>query len=556
MKTFFAGLKMSRKLLVNPLIVVIFLLAFGMVTYVGLKGQNETIDDLFNTRFKNYQDISTIINKVTTVHANVYKVITWTQSGFDQKRTDQLAQEQLQAIDGTAGIVQKILKSNLMSQEKALYEVSITDLKAYQKMVAGVIDMASADFSAATTMMVPAETKYQNLHKNLNDLWELENRLGRERYAASASSFKNIVTLCISVLIAAVVLSLLISFLLSRIITAPISGTTGVIKDVSRGDLTRRLTVSSQDEIGEMSSHFNSFVDQLQQNMVQIAESSTTVSSAADSLNNVAEQMAGASSQVSVQVSSVAGASEEMAATSTQIAQNCARAAESSQQANKSVQAGAAIITETVHVMDEIAVGVKESAALIESLGTRSDQIGRVIELINEIADQTNLLALNAAIEAARAGEHGRGFAVVADEVRKLAERTGDATKDIGETIAAMQSETKTAVTSMVQSVEKVEAGNQKAKKSGVALDEILREINTVVEQINQIAVAAEQETATTNEMTANIHQISAIVNQMAETVQENSDEASRLSNLAGELGGIVGQFKLGSEHARFEQIN
>jgi len=181
----------------------------------------------------------------------------------------------------------------------------------------------------------------------------------------------------------------------------------------------------------------------------------------------------------------------------------------------------------------------------VESLGTRSDQIGAIIGTIEDIADQTNLLALNAAIEAARAGEQGRGFAVVADEVRALAERTTRATKEIGEMIKAIQNETKGAVAVMEKGVQQVEAGTSEAAKSGKALQDILEQINNVAMQVNQIATAAEEQTATTREISNNIQQISDVVEMGAKGSLEISGASSNLSKLSVDLQDLVRKFRL-----------
>jgi methyl-accepting chemotaxis protein len=188
---------------------------------------------------------------------------------------------------------------------------------------------------------------------------------------------------------------------------------------------------------------------------------------------------------------------------------------------------------------------VQESARTVESLGARSDQIGAIIGTIEDIADQTNLLALNAAIEAARAGEQGRGFAVVADEVRALAERTTRATREIGEMIKAIQGETRDAVAAMEQGVSQVEAGTIEAARSGEALRDILEQVNSVAMQVNQIATAAEEQTATTGEIASNMQQITEVVQQTSCGAQESATAAAQLNNNAGELQRLVQQFRL-----------
>jgi len=191
-----------------------------------------------------------------------------------------------------------------------------------------------------------------------------------------------------------------------------------------------------------------------------------------------------------------------------------------------------------------LCVGCLLVASGIESLGAKSDQIGEIVGTIEDIADQTNLLALNAAIEAARAGEQGRGFAVVADEVRALAERTTHATKEIGAMIKAIQKETQTAVRVMGEGVAEVDRGAGEAARSGEALQGILQQIGEVTQQIHQIATAAEEQTATTSEISTNIHQITDAFVKAAQTAHQTSVEADNLNKLSGSLQDTVRRFK------------
>jgi len=317
------------------------------------------------------------------------------------------------------------------------------------------------------------------------------------------------------------------------------------MEKVADGDLSTQLKIYAKDEIGDLGRAINRMLDSMHGMVTSIKQTADQVAAASTQLYATSEQIATGAEEVAAQAGTVATASEEMTCTSSEIAQNCLMAVESSKQAGESASAGFTVVQETVAEMNRISERVKESAATVESLGARSDQIGEIVGTIEDIADQTNLLALNAAIEAARAGEQGRGFAVVADEVRALAERTTKATKEIGAMIKAIQMETKGAVTSMEEGVKEVEKGTVDAARSGQALQEILEQANSVTMQINQIATAAEEQTATTNEITNNIQQITEVVNETARGSQESAAAANQLSRLAEELQEMVGRFRL-----------
>jgi len=544
MKQMIMNLKMGKKLSLAPLAVIVFLLIFGAISYVGLFNQKGAINDIYNNRFGAYKSSANMIIDLANVHANVYKVISWGNANYDAKKIESLGKEQVAVVEKTIQNVKTQLASKTLSQEgKKIYQSTLEQLEEYKKPVEGVIDLAGADLNSATMFMGTADDKFQILNKNLENLLALENKLSEGQYNFAMGSFQKVLIISIGVLATAVIFSLLISFFMTKLIIGPIQKTIEVIEDISQGNLTKRVDVVSNDEIGEMSTHFNAFVEKLHQAIVHVARSSNDVSSAANTLDSAAEQMAAGVEQAAAQVNSVATASEEMSTTSSEIAQNCVMAAKSSEKANGAAIEGEKIIQETVDVMKRINERVKESARIIKSLGTRSDQIGEVVGLINDVADQTNLLALNAAIEAARAGEHGRGFAVVADEVRKLAERTTEATKEIGDTIAAMQTETKNAVSSMEDGVEEVEVGSVEAEKSGDALNDILKQINAATIEINQIAVASEQQTATTNEIANNIQQISEVMHDTSKRIQDNASAASQLAGLSKDLQKLVEQF-------------
>jgi len=311
------------------------------------------------------------------------------------------------------------------------------------------------------------------------------------------------------------------------------------------GDLTRRLEVERDDETGSLAGSFNRFLDNLKEIVERITRNSVEVAAAATHLNKTAASIASGTKQVSLEASSVAIASEQMAATSSCIASNCATAVQNVNRTGQTAKEGAAIVGNAVQSIQRIAEKVRESAQTVASLGSRSQQIGDIIGTIEDIADQTNLLALNAAIEAARAGEQGRGFAVVADEVRALAERTTKATREISEMIKAIQRETSSAVTAMEEGVREVQQGTDDAASSGRALEEILTQVGGVIMQIDEISVAAREQTSGTNEISSNMIRITEVVKEASNDANEASLSAQQLARMAEDLKRIVGQFRL-----------
>ena len=344
-----------------------------------------------------------------------------------------------------------------------------------------------------------------------------------------------------------ILFALVAAVVITRGITRPLNLMKSMLMDIAQGegDLTKRLHDISKDELGESSRWFNLFIDKLHGIISKVSSNTTQVASAAHRLMVTATQIATGAEDVAAQAGTVATAGEEMAATSSDIARSCQMAAEGSHHASDTASSGVEIVAQSVLVMNRIASRVTEIANTVENLSTHSDQIGKIIVTIEDIADQTNLLALNAAIEAARAGEQGRGFAVVADEVRLLATRTTKATCEIGEMIKTIQNEIKSAVAAMQQGVKEVESGTGEAAKSGQALQDILDQITAVTLQVNHVASAVEEQSAVTSEISSNMHRITDVVHESAKGAQDSAHAAGQLTHLSEELRQLVAQFKL-----------
>jgi methyl-accepting chemotaxis protein len=380
----------------------------------------------------------------------------------------------------------------------------------------------------------------------ISDLVAYNGTEAAETYKKDLAGYHSAFATMILLTAGAAVFMIIIGLLIANSISRPLKMVFDTLALVAAGDLTTRSSIRTHDEMGMLAGEVNEMAEKLMATMEQVARNSVQVASAANQLHETSEQIATGAEEVAAQAGTVATASEEMAATSSEIAQSCHHAAEGSKIANDRAQAGAAVVERTVLAMGRIAQRVQSTAQTVSGLGARGDQIGEIVGTIEDIADQTNLLALNAAIEAARAGEQGRGFAVVADEVRALAERTTRATREIGEMIKSIQNETRQAVGAMEEGVREVENGTRETAKSGEALQEILNQIGDVTMQVNQIATAAEQQTATTGEITSNLLQITEVVQETSKGAHVSATAASSLAHLAQELHGLVGQFKLG----------
>ena len=523
---------------------LLMLAAVGLSGIIGLKVMNQDLEEIVkvnNAKIKYAHGASMAINNV---FQSVQLIMLENDSSREQTklRIEVLRKEYSSAIDSLEGLESTVKGKELIVQAKK-------EIDSARQINSDVVDLASLNQLGAALSMynkdsLPRAIKIQQVFKSLVTYQEEQTKI---RQDSAEKMFHRTLLAMMLISGGALALGILITLLISRSITRPLKEMVTMLKDVAQGegDLTKRLPCSQKDEIGEACRWFNAFIGDLHGTISQVSKQSFQMAAAADSLYATSERIASGADKAAAQAGTVATASEEMAATSTDVAQNCSLAAEGSMQANSSAIAGAKIVQETVHGMTRIASTVKDSAQTVTSLGMRSDQIGEIIGTIEDIADQTNLLALNAAIEAARAGEQGRGFAVVADEVRALAERTTRATKEIGAMIKMIQQETRGAVDGMEEGVKEVESGTAAAARSGAALQDILDQIDKVTMQVNQIAAAAEEQTATTGEITTNMHRISDIIQETAQGAQESAADASMLARQAKEMQNLIGRFKL-----------
>jgi methyl-accepting chemotaxis protein len=342
------------------------------------------------------------------------------------------------------------------------------------------------------------------------------------------------------------VLGFAIAFGIARSLASAATKMLEQIQEIAANNLAvSDLDVRSQDEIGQAGMALNQMKHNLSEIVQSIAATAEHVASASEELSSSATLQAQGAETQSNQTTQVATAMQEMSSTVLQVSENSSKAAEASRQAAETAREGGSIVEDTLGKMRVIATSVEGTAKKMEELGKSSDQIGRIAGVIDDIADQTNLLALNAAIEAARAGEQGRGFAVVADEVRKLAERTTTATKEIAQMIKNIQDETKTAVTAMESGTKQVEEGVKSTTLAGDSLKQIIHMSEQVGEMITHIATAATEQSSASEEINTNMEQIAKLVKESNDGAQQSAKACSDLSGLALDLQKMVSNFKL-----------
>ncbi len=490
-------LSLMKKLLIGPVVVILFMLILAGLSYRGLLGQRSALADIYRVKFKDYQTLSQIRQELGTVHGNINKLMNWINSNTDKTRVEVLAKAQGKILTANLDGLEKFLKKSGQGvEEMKKLQALIEQVKAYQKTALVTIDMAEADVNSAA-MMVSSdlEDKYQILNRSLQEVLTAQDKMSQRHYEESEQSFAQTLWVFSLVLAAAILLSLGLNFVLARLISGPVRQANHSVQQIAQGDLTQEVQVNSRDEIGELSTAIN----EMRQKFGEVVGQSVAMS----------QSLSEAASEQAASIEETSSSLEEMSSMTKQNAENA-------DQANN-------LITGNNQLMDKTSISMTELTQSMKDIASSSEQTQKIIKTIDEIAFQTNLLALNAAVEAARAGEAGAGFAVVADEVRNLAMRAAEAARNTSALIEDI--------------VKKIQGGVGVVTLTNKNFGEATINSGKVRDLIAEMAAA-------TREQSQGLEQINQAVAEMNKVTQQNAAGAE-------ELASIMAMFKTGQNGHR-----
>ncbi|CRM96122.1 hypothetical protein [Pseudomonas sp. 22 E 5] len=472
-----------------------------------------------------------------------YRLLTNREPDVQQKTLEafELRNQQIRAAQG---VYEKLIESG---EERTTYNEYVRLLGQYHQIEERMKSLSRANQIDELRTLLNTEmlSNSEQVNAVLTRLLDLNNQMANTTNQEAKDQYDMAFDLVVGLLIIATALTLLFAWLLTRSITLPIAQALEAAEEVAEGNLTRPIKVDGNDEAGRLLAAMAKMQDKLRDTLQRIAGSATQLASAAEELNAVTDESARGLTQQNNEIEQAATAVNEMTSAVEEVARNAVSTSEASRNATTSAGDGRDLVQETVSAIERMSGDVQATATLIGDLANESRDIGKVLDVIRGLADQTNLLALNAAIEAARAGEAGRGFAVVADEVRALAHRTQQSTSEIERMIGSIQAGTEHAVDSMRNSTERAESTLNIAKGAGMSLDTI----NTAIVEINErnlvIASAAEEQAQVAREVDRNLVNIRDLSVQSATGASQTSAASSELSRLAVDLNGMVGRFRL-----------
>jgi methyl-accepting chemotaxis protein len=429
--------------------------------------------------------------------------------------------------------------------EAALYKTFTATLDGYLQAQNQMMELSRQNQLDEMRTLINTRIKdgTDQMGEQLNKLVALNNGYAKAAGAEAGEHYSSAITGIVVVAVMAALLTVLLAWLLTRSIVTPLNRAVQAAETIAGGNLTKVIEVDGKDEPARLLGALAAMQTNLRQTIEQIAGSATQLGAAAEELSTVTEEASRGLQQQNNEIEQAATAVNEMTAAVEEVARNAVSTSEASSQSTQAAREGRDRVVETVNAIQTMTHDVQNTSVMIEGLAAQGRDIGKVLDVIRAIAEQTNLLALNAAIEAARAGEAGRGFAVVADEVRALAHRTAQSTQEIEKMVAGIQNGTGEAVSSMQQSNQRTQSTLEMARAAGVALEQITQSIHLINERNLVIASASEEQAQVSREVDRNLVNIRDLATQSATGANQTSVATHELSRLAVDLNAMVARF-------------
>ncbi|KPG95408.1 chemotaxis protein [Pseudomonas sp. RIT-PI-q] len=430
-------------------------------------------------------------------------------------------------------------------EEAQLYKTFTATLDSYMQAQNQMMELSRQNKLDEMRTLINTRIKdgTDQMGEQLNKLVAFNTDEAKAASAEAGEHYSNAITGIITVAVIAALMTVLLAWLLTRSIVTPLNRALLAAETIAGGNLTKIIEIDGKDEPARLLNALSNMQANLRKTIEQIAGSATQLGAAAEELSTVTQEASRGLQQQNNEIEQAATAVNEMTAAVEEVARNAVSTSEASNQSTQAAREGRDRVVETVDAIQTMTHDVQNTSLMIEGLAAQGRDIGKVLDVIRAIAEQTNLLALNAAIEAARAGEAGRGFAVVADEVRALAHRTAQSTQEIEKMVAGIQNGTGAAVSSMQQSNQRTQSTLEMARAAGVALEQITQSIHLINERNLVIASASEEQAQVSREVDRNLVNIRDLATQSAAGANQTSAATHELSRLAVDLNAMVARF-------------
>jgi len=537
-----SDMKIKTRLILGFGIVILLAVGIGLSSYVAISALSNDVQDLGKRRLPQI----IILGDLTE---NILVATTHLQKAFlvdNRADLDKAIESMLKTRKGITDAFDKLKVLVQTEKGKALYQAMVDARKPNADMRNQIVKALQEGNKKEAVLLLekyePIQAAYLKSVENMVEYYRQVSTQAAENAEASANRNRWII---IAASVINIVLSLFVVLWIIRSITRPLHEAVETANRIAAGDLTVQLQEGGTSETGQLLSAMKTMVDKLKGVIVDIREASAQVAAGSERLSASSEEISRTMHDQTNRSSQIATAAEEMSQTVIDIAKNASSIAQSSADTSAIAHKGSTIVSQSVAETKTVAETVNKSAVVMQTLGEKSTQIGEIVAVINDIADQTNLLALNAAIEAARAGEQGRGFAVVADEVRKLAERTAKATAEISQMIGAIQGEVDNAVNAMNQTNKQVDVGLRYSVEAGEQLESIVSSVSSLQNMIQQIASATEEMSSTSEAISGDIQAVAGGAREISTGAEDIAHASSELAHLSAKLKSIVDRFKV-----------